>query len=110
MFCMRAVCCCIDKSSAITRQLQDYKRQQENNVKTHEVPDHGRISEIIPMQDYGRIATPDGREIYFHRNSLVSGDFDALDVGSEVRFTEEMGEQGPQASSVQLVGKHHIVG
>jgi cold shock CspA family protein len=31
-------------------------------------------------------------------------------MGAEVRFDEEMGERGPQASTVHLVGKHHIVG
>ena len=33
-----------------------------------------------------------------------------LEVGSEVRFVEEAGERGPQASTVTLVGKHHVVG
>lgn len=99
-----------DAFDAMTRQLQDYKRRQERKVKTHEVPEHGRVIELEPLMDFGRIRTPDGREIYFHRNSLVRGDYEALDVGSEVRFVEEPGEQGPQASSVYLIGKHHIVG
>ena len=28
----------------------------------------------------------------------------------EVRFSEEQGNEGPQASSVSLVGTHHIAG
>ena len=60
-------------------------------------------------EDYGRIETPDNRVIYFHRNSVLKGSFDRLEIGSEVRFTEVSGEQGPQASSVTLVGKHHVV-
>jgi ribosomal subunit interface protein len=99
-----------DAFDAARRQLQDFKARQKKKVKSHEVPDHGRVVEILPSQDFGRIVTPDGREIYFHRNSLVRGEFDELDVGSEVRYVEEDGEQGPQASSVYLVGKHHIVG
>lgn len=99
-----------DSFDAITRQLQDHKRQQERNVKTHEVPEHGRVIELMPAMDYGTIRTPDGREIYFHRNSLVRGEYDTLDIGSEVRFVEEVGEEGPQASTVYLIGKHHIVG
>ena len=39
--------------------------------------------------DYGFIATSDGREIYFHRNSVIDDAFDRLSVGSEVRFAEE---------------------
>jgi cold shock CspA family protein len=30
-------------------------------------------------------------------------------AGSEVRFVEEIGEKGPQASTVRLVGKHHLL-
>jgi cold shock CspA family protein len=55
------------------------------------------------------IMTPEGREIYFHRNSVIDGDFDSLEIGSEVRFNEEAGDEGPQASTVYLIGKHHIV-
>ena len=59
--------------------------------------------------DYGRIETPDNRVIYFHRNSVLNDGFEKLDVGSEVRFVEEMGDSGPQASTVTPVGKHHVV-
>jgi cold shock CspA family protein len=45
----------------------------------------------------------DGREIYFHRNAVLAGHFDRLRIGSQVRFAEEAGEKGPQASSVRLV-------
>jgi cold shock CspA family protein/ribosome-associated translation inhibitor RaiA len=68
------------------------------------------IAELFPAGDYGTITDSDGREIYFHRNSVVNADFDSLTIDSEVRFVEESGEKGPQASSVHLIGKHHIVG
>ena len=90
------------------RQLQDYKRKLEGKIKTHETPPHGQVIELAPDQDYGRIQTGDGRDIYFHRNSVVRGDYGDLEVGSEVRFVEEAGEEGPQASTVHVVGKHHI--
>ena len=72
-------------------------------------PAHGRVLAMASDDDYGRIETPDNRVIYFHRNSVLNAGFDKLDVGSEVRFVEEMGELGPQASTVALVGKHHVV-
>jgi cold shock CspA family protein len=59
------------------------------------------------MEDYGRIASVDGGDIYFHRNSVLNLDFDALEIGTEVRFVERTGDEGPQASSVWVVGKHH---
>jgi cold shock CspA family protein len=62
------------------------------------------------MEDYGVIMTPDNREIYFHRNSVLNEEFDKLEEGTEVRFHEESGEQGPQASTVKVEGKHHVVG
>ena len=68
----------------------------------------GRVSKISAEEDYGFIATPDGREIYFHRNSVIDNAFDRLSVGSEVRFAEELGEKGAQASTVHLIGKHHL--
>ncbi|MFP3949457.1 MAG: cold-shock protein [Longimicrobiales bacterium] len=40
--------------------------------------------------------------MYFHRNSLVNGDFEDMEVGTIVRFAEERGEKGPQASSVYI--------
>ena len=98
-----------DAISAAGRQLQDYVRQSRGKVKVHEAPPHGRVSELHPDQDYGRITTPDGRLIYFHRNSVLDGSFDNLTVGAEVRFDEEQGDQGPQATTVRPIGKHHIV-
>jgi len=99
-----------DSFDAARRQLQDHRRISHQKVKAHEVPPHGRVSEISPDEGYGRIETPDGRSIYFHQNSVLNEEFSQLEVGSEVRFAEVQGEQGPQASSVQRVGKHHIVG
>jgi cold shock CspA family protein len=97
-----------DAFDSMRRQLEDYVRHQQRQLKTHEVPVHGKIIELDPYADCGRIETSDGKQVYFHRNSLVDADFDKLAVGAEVRLSEEMGEQGPQASTVHLIGKHHI--
>ncbi|HEX6993207.1 MAG TPA: HPF/RaiA family ribosome-associated protein [Gammaproteobacteria bacterium] len=90
---------------AARRQLQDRVRLDRGKVKVHEGPPRGTISELHPEKSYGRIATPDGRDIYFHRNSVVDADFDDLAVGDEVWFSEEEGDEGPQASTVHVVGK-----
>jgi len=75
-------------------------------VKAHATPPHGRVIRLFPDQGYGFIAAPDGRELYFHRNSVLSGGFEKLEVGSEVSYAEEEGEKGPQASTVKPVGRH----
>ena len=98
-----------DAFNSLRRQMQDLVRKQRGKVKKHEAPGYGKVFELAGEKDFGRIMTPDGREIYFHRNSLIDGDFDALEIGNEVRFAEEAGDKGPQASTVHLIGKHHIV-
>jgi ribosomal subunit interface protein len=99
-----------DSFDALRRQLEEYVDRRRKEVKCHGVPAHGRVIELDPTLGSGRIRTADEREVYFHRNSLIDGDFDTLRPGSEVRFSEEVGEHGPQASTVRAVGKHHPVG
>lgn len=99
-----------DAFDAARRRLEDFSRHQRSQVKFHETPAHGRISQLHPEQGYGMIETSDGREIYFHENSVLNADFLKLETGEKVRFNEEMGEKGPQASTVKVEGKHHVVG
>jgi cold shock CspA family protein len=96
-----------DAFDAARRKLEDYVRRRRQDVKTHEVPAHGRVSQLFPREGYGYIETPDGREVYFHRHSVLHEGFDGLEVGTEVSFVEEEGHKGPQASTVKLVGRHH---
>ncbi len=95
-----------DAFDAARRQLEDFARRRRGDVKTHEAPSYARVTKLFA--EYGFLETPDGREIYFHRNSVLDGGFDRLKTGAEVRFSEEEGEQGPQASTVALIGKHHV--
>jgi cold shock CspA family protein len=92
---------------AMRRQLEDYVREHRGDVKTHEESAHARVSKLVRDQDYGFLETADGREIYFHRNSVLNGGFDRIEVGAHVRFVEEQGEQGPQASTVAITDKKH---
>lgn len=98
-----------DAFNAARRQLENYAKQRRREVKSHAATPYGRVSQLFIEEGYGRIETPDNRDIYFNRNSLLSGDFEKLTVGSEVSFAEEQGEHGPQASTVRIVGKHHYV-
>lgn len=97
-----------DAFDALRRRLQDHVRESRGEGKLHPVPDHGRVVRLMP--DYGFIATAAGDEIYFHRNSIAGGSFDNLEVGAEVRFTmqEKESANGPQASTVNPIGKHHL--
>jgi len=88
--------------NAAARQLEDYTRERRRNVKTHEEQPHATVSKLFADDEFGFLATADGREIYFHANSVLDGKFAQLEIGSVVAFAEEMGEKGPQASTVRL--------
>ncbi|HSF24796.1 MAG TPA: HPF/RaiA family ribosome-associated protein [Blastocatellia bacterium] len=90
----------------VRRRLQDYARRQRLDVKTHDGQPYARVCKLYPEEGYGYIETPDRREFYFHKNSVLGDDFKHVKVGTEVNFVEEAGEHGPQASSVKLVGRH----
>lgn len=99
-----------DAFDAARRQLEDHARSRRGEVKQHAVPDHGRVARLLPDRDCGFIASADGQEIYFHRNSVANDGFASLEVGAEVRFVAQHSEsaQGPQASTVVPLGKHHL--
>ena len=89
-----------DAFKAVRRQLQDYERERRGDVKTHSGPLQGRVCEIDHEHNSGRIETDDGRYVYFHGNSVLGRPFRELGIGTAVRFVEEPGDLGPQASTV----------
>jgi len=90
--------------SAARKQLQKLTAIQRRETKTHpEQEVRAIISKIYPEEGYGFLRTINGREIYFHKNSLLNEEFDNLKEGRGVRFFEEDGEKGPQASTVQVI-------
>jgi len=90
------------------RQLQDQVRKLQGQVKPHSGQPVGTVVELDSLGEFGFIETEDGREIYFHRNSVLNGGFADLKVGSRVTYAEEVGEKGPQASTVKLLDKHKL--
>lgn len=92
-----------DSFSAARRKLEDFARRQRGDVKHHEESPHARISVLFPEKGYGFIITSENREVYFHKHSILNFDFENLKVGMEVRFVEEKGEKGPQASTVTVI-------
>jgi ribosomal subunit interface protein len=85
------------------RVLEEYARQLHAPGKTHLKPPHGLVTKMFVDRGYGFIEGDDGREIYFHRNSVLGAPFEKLHVGAKVRFAEEDGDKGPQASTVHVV-------
>ena len=74
--------------------------KQRGDVKVHDEPYAGRVTQLYPDEDHGFLLTHEGTQLYFHRNSLVQRDFDRLEVGDRVHFVETVGDTGPIASKV----------
>ena len=88
------------------RQLRDYKDKLKDHSKEarHEA-DHqnlGQVTELVPDRDCGFLLTKEGGQLYFHRNSLLNGDFDALKLREEVYYVEAVGDTGPMATKVRV--------
>ena len=97
-----------DAFLATKRQLEDYVRKtlHRGDIKREgNGAAHGRVTFLDVEKEWGWIEPDDGRRIYFHRNSVIDG-VDGVKVGDEVRFTEERGNEGPQASTVEKIGAH----
>lgn len=90
------------------RRLQDHARRMQGQVKQHESQPMGIVKDLDPLGEFGLLEAADGHEVYFHRNSVLDGAFDRITIGTHVIFAEEMGEKGPQASTVKLLGKHGL--
>ena len=91
-----------DAFDAAKRQLQDHARRgarRRPSITTRRPK--GASPGSSATWGYGFIETPEGREVYFHRNSVLDDGFDRLAAGMPVRFVEELGEKGPQATTVR---------
>jgi ribosomal subunit interface protein len=92
-----------DAFDAMDRQLEAHSQKVRKETKVHPAPLQGRVLRLFP--EHGFVATNDGREVYFHRNSLVEGDFEALAEGDVLELTLAHGESpmGEQASTVRPI-------
>lgn len=91
---------------AIERPLRELVERQRGDQKIHPQQEvQGIVIKVIPEERYGFIRTLDGREIYFHRNSLVNEDFDNITEGTGVNFEVQMGHEGLHATSVRVIGR-----
>lgn len=96
-----------DTFHALGRQVKEVNQRQKGAVKMHPQTSEstGIIERVLKEEGYGFIRSPEGEEIYFHRNSVLHRNFDRLAEGTGVRYVRETGEKGPQASTVDIVDK-----
>ncbi|MCP4382203.1 MAG: HPF/RaiA family ribosome-associated protein [Hyphomicrobiales bacterium] len=100
-----------DAFDALERKLRRWKETHSGRPAAHVAPLQGKIAEIDAAVDHGQIATTDGRLVYFHRNSVVDGDFDTLREGDTVELVVDqgIGEGGPHASVVRPIGTRRFI-
>lgn len=95
-----------DAFDVAERQLLDYKRQINGEVKVHNDFFHGQVVSIHPDRDHGFILTNTGTQLYFHRNSVMEGDMEDLSPGQAVHYVESAGDTGPTAAKVWPTAEH----
>ena len=86
-------------------KLATFKRQRQGHTKDahHDVQNQflGQVAEMHPEEDHGFLMTKEGGLLYFHRNSVLGGDFDELRRSDDVHYVEEVGDTGPIATKVR---------
>jgi cold shock CspA family protein/ribosome-associated translation inhibitor RaiA len=92
------------------RRLLDLKQRRDGRTKAgdHDAENQslGQVAEITPEQDFGFLMTKEGGLLYFHRNALLTGDFDDLERGDHVYYNEDIGDTGPIATKVRVKVKN----
>jgi cold shock CspA family protein/ribosome-associated translation inhibitor RaiA len=96
----------VDAFDTLGLQLKELQRKRRQTSKHQEVGVSGSaglgvIKNVSPFESYGFILSADGREVYFHENSLKGLVIDELTEGEAVTFGETSGDKGPQATWVR---------
>jgi cold shock CspA family protein len=95
-----------DAFDAARRKAQKVSEKKQGKVKQHpEQETNAVVEKLFHGEDYGFLKSLDGRDIYFHKNSLIDREFDDLRPGDGVTFTAELGNEGLQATSVHVVNR-----
>lgn len=62
----------------------------------------GKIKKLVRERGFGFISDTDGREVFFHRSSIIDAQFDDLKEEQEVEFEIEQSPKGPRAVNVRI--------
>ena len=101
-----------DAFDAMERKLRRWKQQHSGRPEVDHTPMlQGRIAEIDQSGNAGQIATADGRLVYFHRNAVVNGAFDRLEIGHPVELVIAPQDDAVNvhASTVRAIGEQRLV-
>ena len=63
----------------------------------------GKIKKLVRDRGFGFISDTDGREVFFHQNSLLEVKFDTLNEEQSVSYDVEKSDKGLRAVNVRVV-------
>jgi len=61
----------------------------------------GRVKKMVRDRGFGFIRGEDGKEVFFHRSGMNSGDYDAVEEGDTVEYVVQEGPRGARAEHVR---------
>ncbi len=96
----------VDSFDTLGGKLKELQRKRRRVVKgtvdgIRAVAMDGVVKRLFPERSFGFIATPDGREIFFHANSCRNTSFGMMSEGDWVRFAPAAGDSSPTAAWVR---------
>lgn len=62
----------------------------------------GKIKRLIKDRGFGFISDTDGNEVFFHKNSLIDVQFEALTENQVVEFETKKTPKGANAVNIRL--------
>jgi CspA family cold shock protein len=62
----------------------------------------GKVKKLVRDRGFGFIDDTDGRELFFHKSSLVEAKFEELTEDQPVEFDVEKADKGPRAINVHV--------
>jgi len=95
--------CVRDAFRAAEKQLESFKGKLRSTVTPPSADAvAGQVSLIEPGADHGFLIDNTGTQLYFHRDSVTNGRFEALRRGDPVHYVLERGDAGPVAVKVRV--------
>lgn len=91
---------------AVERQLKAHVERLRDTRREHtEENQPGTVIVIDKEKRFGIIKTVAGRDVYFADKAVLHDDFDRIEIGTAVRYVDQAGDDGPRASTVEIVEK-----
>lgn len=91
---------------AVERQLKEHTGRLREGRREYTQEDQPGIVIVIDKEKrFGIIKTVAGRDVYFADKAVLHSDFDRIEVGTAVRYEDQPDDDGPRASTVEIVEK-----